>query len=92
MPTNLCGNPSNFTEIKRICADNKLLLLEDNCESTGAKWNNRSTGTLGFAGSHSLNHFETIEGGMICTNDRKVHEIANASSPKREIPNDPNVN
>ena len=91
MPTNLCGNPSNFTEIKRICADNKLLLLEDNCESTGAKWNNRSTGTLGFAGSHSLNHFETIEGGMICTpnvDDYHWYKSLRSKGYSAELPNE----
>ena len=70
MPVNLCGNPSDFTRIKEICAKRRLLLLEDNCESMGGKWEDRHLGTLGFAGSHSFffsHHLQTMEGGMICT-------------------------
>ena len=92
MPVNLCGNPSNFTEIKRICAENKLLLLEDNCESMGGKWDNRSLGTLGFAGSHSFffsHHLQTMEGGMICTpNEDDMHWLKSlrAHGWCRELP------
>jgi len=94
MPVNLCGNPSNFTEIKRICAENKLLLLEDNCESMGGKWDNRSLGTLGFAGSHSFffsHHLQTMEGGMICTpNEDDMHWLKSlrAHGWCRELPNE----
>lgn len=92
MPVNLCGNPCNFTEIKRICAENKLLLLEDNCESMGGKWDNRSLGTLGFAGSHSFffsHHLQTMEGGMICTpNEDDMHWLKSlrAHGWCRELP------
>ena len=92
MPVNLCGNPSNFTEIKSICAKHQLLLLEDNCESMGGKWDNRSLGTLGFAGSHSFffsHHLQTMEGGMICTpNEDDMHWLKSlrAHGWCRELP------
>ena len=94
MPVNLCGNPCNFTEIKRICAKHKLLLLEDNCESMGGKWDNRSLGTLGFAGSHSFffsHHLQTMEGGMICTpNEGDYHWLKSlrAHGWCRELPDE----
>jgi len=97
MPVNLCGNPSNFTEIKRICAEHQLLLLEDNCESMGGKWNNRSLGTLGFAGSHSFffsHHLQTMEGGMICTpNEGDYHYLKSlrAHGWCRELPDDSEI-
>ena len=97
MPVNLCGNPSNFTEIKRICAKNQLLLLEDNCESMGGKWDNRSLGTLGFAGSHSFffsHHLQTMEGGMICTpNEGDYHYLKSlrAHGWCRELPDDSEI-
>ena len=97
MPVNLCGNPSNFTEIKRICAEHQLLLLEDNCESMGGKWNNRSLGTLGFAGSYSFffsHHLQTMEGGMICTpNEGDYHYLKSlrAHGWCRELPDDSEI-
>ena len=97
MPVNLCGNPCNFTEIKRICAENKLLLLEDNCESMGGKWDGRSLGTLGFAGSHSFffsHHLQTMEGGMICTpNEGDYHYLKSlrAHGWCRELPDESEI-
>lgn len=94
MPVNLVGNPANYTEIKAICAKHKLLLLEDNCEALGAKWDDRHTGTLGFAGSHSFffsHHMQTMEGGMICTpNEGDVHWLKSLRSHGwcRDLPDD----
>jgi CDP-6-deoxy-D-xylo-4-hexulose-3-dehydrase len=74
---NMLGNPCNFTAIKEICVKHQLLLLEDNCESMGAKWKGRYTGTLGFAGTFSFffsHHIQTMEGGMILTpNEEDAH-------------------
>ena len=35
---NILGNPCNFSEIKKICKKNNLILVEDNCESMGARY------------------------------------------------------
>ena len=54
-------------------------LIEDVCESHGAKFNNKNLGTFGIASNFSFyyaHHMSTIEGGMICTNDKKLYEIA----------------
>ena len=74
---NILGNPVEFKKIKEICDTNKLLLIEDNCESLGAKYGKRYTGSFGVAGSHSFffsHHVQTIEGGMVTTNDRDICE------------------
>ena len=74
---NILGNPVEFKKIKEICDTNKLLLIEDNCESLGAKYGKRYTGSFGVAGSHSFffsHHIQTIEGGMVTTNDRDICE------------------
>jgi len=74
---NILGNPVEFKKIKEICDTNKLLLIEDNCESLGAKYCKRYTGSFGVAGSHSFffsHHIQTIEGGMITTDDRDICE------------------
>ena len=76
---NILGNPSEFNKIKEICDKNKLLLIEDNCESLGAKYSKKYTGSFGVAASHSFffsHHIQTIEGGMITTDDRDIFEYA----------------
>ena len=79
MAVNLLGNPCNFNKIKELCSKYDLILLEDNCESLGAKYDNVYTGTLGHMGSFSFffsHHMQTMEGGMILTNDQSLLEIA----------------
>ena len=65
---NLLGEPCEFDEIIKICDDNNLLLLEDNCESMGAKYKDKYSGTIGLMSSQSTymsHHISTIEGGFI---------------------------
>ena len=57
----------------------KVLLIEDVSESHGATFNKRKLGTFGKISNFSFyyaHHMSTIEGGMICTNDKKIYEIA----------------
>ena len=57
----------------------KILLIEDVCESHGATFNKRKLGTFGKISNFSFyyaHHMSTIEGGMICTNDKKIYEIS----------------
>ena len=68
MPVNLLGNSCDYKAIKEICFKHKLLLIEDNCESMGAKFDDQYTGTFGLAGSFSFffsHHIQTMEGGMV---------------------------
>jgi CDP-6-deoxy-D-xylo-4-hexulose-3-dehydrase len=57
----------------------KVLLIEDVCESHGATFNNKKLGTYGIMSNFSFyyaHHMSTIEGGMVCTNDKKIYQIA----------------
>jgi len=75
---NLLGNPNNFQLLKNIADKNDLLLIEDNCESMGAKFKNKYCGTYGLMGSFSLffsHHINTMEGGMILTDDEELYQI-----------------
>ncbi len=57
---------------------NKITLVEDVCESHGAKFKNKKLGTYGAISNFSFyyaHHMSTVEGGMICTNDKKIYEI-----------------
>ena len=56
----------------------KVMLIEDVCESHGATFNGKKLGTYGKMSNFSFyyaHHMSTIEGGMICTNDKKMYEI-----------------
>jgi CDP-6-deoxy-D-xylo-4-hexulose-3-dehydrase len=53
-----------------------ILLIEDVCESHGATFNNKKLGAFGWTSNFSFyyaHHMSTIEGGMICTNDKKSY-------------------
>ncbi len=55
----------------------KVHLIEDVCESHGATHRNKRLGSYGLISNFSFyyaHHMTTIEGGMICTNDKSIHE------------------
>lgn len=75
---NLLGNPCAFAELERICAAHRLVLLVDNCESLGAEYQGREAGAFGALGTYSFffsHHLQTMEGGMVVTNDRRLWEM-----------------
>ena len=75
---NLLGNPNDFDKLLHICEENNLILIEDNCESMGAKYHDKFTGTFGVCGTFSTfysHHMATMEGGMIVTNDEELNDI-----------------
>ena len=74
----LLGNPNDFNKLKHICDKYGLILLEDNCESLGAKFLNQHAGTFGLLGTFSTyysHHISTIEGGIIATNNKEIYHI-----------------
>lgn len=69
---NLLGLPANLTELKTICNQRNIILVEDNCESLGSTISGKQTGTFGVAGTYSFffsHHLQTMEGGMVVTDD-----------------------
>jgi len=59
--------------------EKNILLVEDVCESHGATFNGKKLGSYGLVSNFSFyfaHHMSTIEGGIICTNDRAVYETA----------------
>ena len=78
MIVNLLGNPNNFEKIKELHRTRNILLLEDNCESMGAKFQNKYTGTFGIMGTFSSffsHHISTMEGGIVVTDDEELYHI-----------------
>jgi len=53
-------------------------LIEDVCESHGAKFNTHRLGSYGLMSNFSFyfaHHMSTIEGGMVCTNDSQIYQM-----------------
>ncbi len=71
---------NGFTnKLIKIIKKKKIFLIEDVCESHGAKFNQKKLGTFGNISNFSFyyaHHMSTIEGGMICTNEKKIYQLA----------------
>ena len=75
---NLLGQPSELEKLRKLADKNGLYLIEDNCESMGAQLGGRFAGTWGDLGTFSFyfsHHINTMEGGMITTNDDELYDI-----------------
>lgn len=75
---NLLGNSNDYTAIKKIIGNKNITLVEDNCESMGATFEGRQTGTFGVMGTFSSffsHHIATMEGGMVVTDDEELYHI-----------------
>lgn len=78
MVVNLLGNPNDFDKINSIIKGKDIFLIEDNCESMGATFNNKQAGTFGVMGTFSTffsHHMATMEGGLITTDDEELFHI-----------------
>lgn len=74
--TNVLGMVDDLPGIQEMCRKNKVLLLEDNCESLGSKIGSILLGNFGLASTFSFyvgHHLSTIEGGMVCTDDEVLY-------------------
>ena len=70
--THVLGLNAISEELLELCKIKKILLIEDVCESHGARFKSQKVGSIGFASNFSFyyaHHMTTIEGGMISTND-----------------------
>ncbi len=78
LTVNLLGNPNNFDAIKEIIGSRDIILMEDNCESMGAEFKGKQTGTFGLVGTYSTffsHHMATMEGGLIVTDDEEMYHV-----------------
>ena len=73
-PTHLYGRPAEMDELKSICANNDIFLIEDCCQATGAKYKDKMVGSIGHFNFHSFHNklIASGEGGMITTNDKNL--------------------
>jgi len=75
---NLLGSAEGIARVRNTCKKRGIVLMEDNCESLGAvsqcnlEIRYRQAGTFGACGTYSFffsHHLQTMEGGMIVTDD-----------------------
>ena len=78
MCIHVLGTSANLNQIKKITNKKKIILIEDTCESLGAKFNNKYLGTFGEFGTFSFYYSHQItsgEGGMIVCNNLHNYNI-----------------
>ena len=101
------GHVCDMEKILKICKKYSLILIEDNCESIGAKFKNKFSGTFGKFASISMyqsHHISSVEGGMILTDDDYyadilrslrangwLREVTNKKTKKNFIKNNKNI-
>src|ERR1700754_466006 len=76
MPVHMCGAMADLDALMQICKEHDLILLEDACQSFGAKYKGKFLGTIGHAGTFSFDFVKTVtcaEGGGIVTNSEDIY-------------------
>lgn len=76
--TNLLGFSGDISKVKEMCNKNKVVLIEDNCESLGSIVEGTKLGNFGLASTFSFyvgHHISTIEGGMVCTDNKELYNM-----------------
>ncbi len=72
------GVPNQMEELLKLRDRYEFVLLEDACAATGSRYDGRLVGTFGAMATFSLfygHHLSTIEGGMVCTDNERLHDI-----------------
>ncbi len=84
IPVDFAGYPVNLEELKNICNEFDLWIIEDACHAPGgyfvdSEGKKQKCGNGAFANAsifsfHPVKHITTGEGGMITTNDERLHK------------------
>ena len=72
------GNPPDMKKLRDICDKHGLILIGDNCDSLGTKWDGELLTDLYHCWSTSFypaHHITTGEGGMISSNDEELIKL-----------------
>lgn len=76
--THLIGIPADMFLIKRIVGNRPIAILEDCCEAQGATISGKKVGSFGIGSTFSFywgHHMTTVEGGMICSDDKELYKM-----------------
>jgi dTDP-4-amino-4,6-dideoxygalactose transaminase len=78
IPVHLAMNMSDMDSLGEIARRSGLKIIEDCAHAHGAKWRGRGAGSLGEAGSFSMQTSKLMtsgEGGVVTTNDDRLFEL-----------------
>ena len=78
-PVHMCGAMARIEDLKALCGEKGLTLVEDTCQAVGGSYKGRALGTFGRAGCFSFDAVKTItcgEGGAVVTDDPLVSQRA----------------
>jgi CDP-6-deoxy-D-xylo-4-hexulose-3-dehydrase len=78
MLINVLGISGDLKKIKDYAKKKNIIIIEDNCEALGAKYDKKYLGSFGDFGTFSFFYSHQItsgEGGMIVCNNRQDYEI-----------------
>lgn len=77
------GNPPNMITLGEIADRHGIMLIGDNCDSLGTRWNGNHLTDFYFAWTTSFypaHHITTGEGGMVCSNDSEFMDLVRSFS------------
>jgi len=78
MLIHVLGVCTNMDKLMKILNKNRIILIEDTCESIGAKYKNKYLGTFGDFSTFSFyfsHQISSVEGGMICCKNKQDEDI-----------------
>ncbi len=78
MAVHLMGKPCDMDAVTDIARAHQLMVIEDACESHGAKYRNKYIGTIGDMGTFSYYAAHVVicgEGGMVVTNNAALADV-----------------
>jgi CDP-6-deoxy-D-xylo-4-hexulose-3-dehydrase len=78
MLVNVLGACENIKKITSFAKKKKIIIIVDNCESLGAKYENKELGTYGDFGTYSFfcsHQITSGEGGMVVCNNKEDYKI-----------------
>lgn len=83
MPVHMCGSMADLDALLAICKEHQLALLEDACQSFGARYKGKYLGSIGHVGTFSFDFVKTVtcaEGGAVTTNSEDLYIRADGYS------------
>ena len=89
LPMHSYGHPCRIDEIKKICDEYYIFLIEDAAESVGSFYKNKHTGTFGELGAMSFNGNKIITaggGGCIITDNKFLAKKAKHLTTTAKVP------
>ncbi len=79
MPVHLYGRPAQMDQILKIAQKHHLPVVEDACQSHGAKFKKQTVGSIGEIGAFSFYPGKNLgaygDGGMLTTNNQKIAQM-----------------